>query len=184
MKAANRQKPSARPSAQPVKRRSSAAPRKSGALGRQIRSILVPIDFSAASSQALKYAAALAVQFGAKITILNVVQPVATPDFAYNPLMMDNHKVVAHTRKELERVPVSQGVDPDLIEKVEVRNGVPFHEITEAAESLRVNLIVISTHGYTGLTHMLLGSTAERVVRHARCPVLVVRGKTDRKDGA
>jgi nucleotide-binding universal stress UspA family protein len=153
-------------------------------LGRQIRSILVPIDFSPPSAQALKYASVLATQFGAKITLLTVVQPVAMPDFAYFPLMMENDKVNAQAKRELERIPVSQGLDSNLIEKVVVRNGVPFHEITGAAQTLKVDLIVISTHGYTGLKHVLLGSTAERVVRHAHCPVLVVRGKPDRNGKA
>ena len=157
--------------------RMSAAKRASGSFGRQIRSILVPLDFSPASSAALRYAAALAKDSGAKITLLNVVEPVATPDFAYYPLMMENTKIVAGAKKELEKVPVSQHVDPDVIERITVRNGVPFHEITAVADSLKVDLIVISTHGYTGLKHVLLGSTAERVVRHAPCPVLVVRGK-------
>jgi nucleotide-binding universal stress UspA family protein len=171
MKATTKQKPGARIPERQINTKTS------GSLGRQIRSILVPIDFSPPSAQALKYAAELAVRFGAKITLLNVVQPVATPDFAYYPLMMENDKVIAQTKRELERVPDSQGVDSSLIERILVRNGVPFHEITDAAKSLKADLIVISTHGYTGLTHVLLGSTAERVVRHARCPVLVVRGQ-------
>lgn len=184
MKATIKQKPGTRISERQIKSRPSATARKPGSLGRQIRSILVPIDFSPPSAQALKYAAALATQFGAKITLLNVVQPVAMPDFAYSPLMMENDKVMAQTKRELERVPVSQDVDSTLIDKVVVRKGVPFHEITGAAESLKADLIVIATHGYTGLKHVLLGSTAERVVRHAPCPVLVVRGKPDRNGKA
>jgi nucleotide-binding universal stress UspA family protein len=137
----------------------------------------VPIDFSAHSEQALKYAAALAGQSGGKITLLNVIEPIATPDFAYYPLMMENDKLIAETSKQLARVPAKQHIDPKLIEKVLVRNGVPFHEITTAADSLKADMIVIATHGYTGLKHVLLGSTTERVVRHARCPVLVVRSK-------
>ena len=129
----------------------------------------MPIDFSSASSQALKYAAALATKFGSKITLLNVVRPVLMPDFANFPLVMENDKVAAQIKRELERVSVSQGVDSALIEKVVVRNGVPFHEITDAAKSLKADLIIISTHGYTGLKHVLLGSTAERVVRRVRC---------------
>ena len=56
-----------------------------------------------------------------------------------------------------------------------VRVGHPYQEITQAAQELKADLIVIATHGYTGLKHILLGSTAERVVRHASCPVLTVR---------
>jgi nucleotide-binding universal stress UspA family protein len=56
-----------------------------------------------------------------------------------------------------------------------VRTGTPFREITETARSLGADMIVLTTHGYTGLMHGLLGSTAERIVRYADCPVLVVR---------
>jgi nucleotide-binding universal stress UspA family protein len=56
-----------------------------------------------------------------------------------------------------------------------VRHGIPYHEITIAAKELSMDLIVTTTHGCTGLTHVLLGSTAERIVRHSPCPVLTVR---------
>ena len=175
MKPAIKQKTNLRISRRKIKSHPSPKGRKSVSLDRQIRSILVPMDFSASSAHALKYAASLATQLGAKITLLNVVQPVATPDFSTYPLMMDNGKVIGQIKRELERVPDSQGVDSTLIEKVMVRNGIPFREITLAAESLKADLIILSTHGYTGLKHVLLGSTAERVVRHSKCPVLVVR---------
>ena len=93
--------------------------------------------------------------------------------------MMENDKIVAETKKRLEHVPVKAGVKAELVEKILVRNGVPFREITDAARTLKVDLIVISTHGYSGLAHVFMGSTAERVVRHAECPVLVVRGRQE-----
>ncbi len=61
------------------------------------------------------------------------------------------------------------------LDKPVIRIGQPFHEIATGAKTLKADLIVVSTHGYTGLKHVLLGSTAERVVRHAPCPVLTVR---------
>jgi nucleotide-binding universal stress UspA family protein len=149
---------------------------------RQIRSILVPLDFSQPSKEALEAAAGFARQFGTKLTLLNVVEPVATPDFAYHPLMMENDKIMAQSKRELERVPKSEGVDSELVEKVLVRNGVPYREITDAARTLKVDLIVIATHGYSGLAHVFMGSTAERVVRHAECPVLVVRGRKEKSN--
>ena len=143
---------------------------------RGIKSILVPIDFSAPSKNALAYAVPFAEQFGAKLTLLNVVEPVATPDFAKSfPLAMENDQVMAECKRELERVVKQSGVSPRLVEKTLVRFGRSFHEIADAARTLKVDLIVIATHGYTGLKHALLGSTTERVVRHAPCPVLVVR---------
>jgi nucleotide-binding universal stress UspA family protein len=66
-------------------------------------------------------------------------------------------------------------VAPGVVEKLLVRQGRAFHEIAEAARTLKSDLVIISTHGFTGVKHALLGSTAERVVRHAPCPVLVVR---------
>jgi nucleotide-binding universal stress UspA family protein len=127
----------------------------------RIKSILVPLDFSAPSMKALDYAVAVAKQFRAKLTLLHVVEPIATADFAASvPLVMEDDKVMAAHR---------------MLEMVLVRFGRSFHEIAEAARTRKVDLIVISTHGYTGLKHALLGSTTERVVRHAHCPVLVVR---------
>jgi universal stress protein A len=146
----------------------------------QVRSILVPIDFSAPSVKALDYAVALAGQFGAKLALLNVIEPIATPDFAYYPLVMENDKIVANAKKHLEQVCAKAGIETELIEKILVRNGAPFREITDAARTLKADLIVISTHGYSGLAHVFMGSTAERVVRHAECPVLVVRGRPEK----
>ena len=151
----------------------ASLPAKASSL--HIQSILVPIDFSNASRKALQYALPFAQQFGAKVTLLYVVEPVATPDFAYYPLMMENDKIVAAGHKELDKLCVREAIDPRFIEKKLVRNGVAYREITEAAKNLKVDLIVISTHGNTGLKHLMLGSTTERVVRHAACPVLVVR---------
>ena len=144
----------------------------------RIRSILVPIDFSKPSEKALEYAVSLAKEFGAKLTLLNVIEPFPTPDFAYYPLVMENDKIAAETKMRLEQVSAGAGLKESAA-KTLVRNGVSFREITDAARTLKVDLIVISTHGYSGLAHVFMGSTAERVVRHAECPVLVVRGQTE-----
>jgi universal stress protein A len=141
-----------------------------------IQSILVPLDFSESSEKALAYAAALASQFGARLTLLHVVEPAATPDFAKSfPLLMDNDRITAVCKNRLERLTEELAIVPRIIEKRLVRYGRSFQEIAEAARTLKVDLIVISTHGYTGLKHAFLGSTTERVVRLAPCPVLVVR---------
>lgn len=141
----------------------------------KIRSILVPVDFSRPSEKALDYAASLAGQFGAKLILLNVVEPFPTPDFAYSPMALDDNVIVAQAKEHLKKVLTRRGLEAGLVEKILVRHGSPYTEITDAARTLKVDLIVISTHGYTGLAHVFLGSTAERVVRHAPCPVLVVR---------
>lgn len=156
------------------------APEKSALGGKlstlRINSILVPLDFSLHSKQALACAVDFARQLGAKLTLLHVVEPIATPDFAASfPLAMENDRLLAAARNELERVAKAARIPRGLVEKVLVRFGRSFHEIAEAARTRKVDLIIISTHGYTGLKHALLGSTTERVVRHAPCPVLVVR---------
>jgi len=141
-----------------------------------IKSILVPLDFSASSKKALDYAVAVAKQFRAKLTLLHVVEPVGTADFAATfPLVMENDKLMAAAKSELETVVKSARIPRSMLEMVLVRSGRSFHEIAEAARTRKVDLVIISTHGYTGLKHAVLGSTAERVVRHAHCPVLVVR---------
>lgn len=141
-----------------------------------IRSILVPTDFSASSEKALAYAVPFAQQFGAKLTLLHIVEPVATPDFGGAfPLAIEDDKVMANAKRHLERVVSDLQIKPRLLEKTLVRSGRAYHEITEAARMLKVDLIIISTHGRSGLKRALLGSSTERVVRHAPCPVLVVR---------
>jgi nucleotide-binding universal stress UspA family protein len=142
----------------------------------RIKSILVPLDFSPPSKKALGYAVAVARQFKAKLTLLHVVEPVATPDFASSfPLLMEDDDLMAAAKNELGRVVKATRVPRDMVEKILVRFGRSFHEIADAARTRRADLIIISTHGYTGLKHAVLGSTTERVVRHAPCPVLVVR---------
>ena len=143
-----------------------------------IKSILVPVDFSPESEKALAYAVPFARQFGARLTVLYVVEPTATPDFISSfPLVVENDKLMAEGKRHLERMVSDLPIEPKLIEKPLVRFGRSFHEITEAARSLKTDLIIISTHGYSGLKHALLGSTTERVVQHAPCPVLVVRSR-------
>jgi nucleotide-binding universal stress UspA family protein len=136
----------------------------------------VPIDFSESSGKALDYAVPFARQFGAKLTLLHVVEPVAAPDFANSfPLMVENDRITAACKAQLQLLVKQKAIEPKLVEKTLVRQGRSFHEISEAARTLKTDLIIIATHGYTGLKHAFLGSTAERVVRHAPCPVLIVR---------
>ncbi len=142
----------------------------------EIRSILVPIDFSESSNEAFQYAVAFARQFGAKLTLLHVIEVVTAGDFADTfPLLLDDEAINTGCKERLEDMVEELGVDSSLIEQILVREGRSFHEIGEAATEVRSDLIIISTHGYTGLKHVMLGGTAERVVRHAPCPVLVVR---------
>lgn len=143
----------------------------------KIKSILVPIDFSETSKKALVYAVRMAEQFGARIVLLNVVEPIVTPDLAYHPLILEPQAAKKAAWERLDTVCRRTRLSPRLLDKIIVRHGSPFTEITEAARALKTDLIILTTHGYTGLKHVFMGSTAERVVRHAPCPVLVVREK-------
>ena len=136
--------------------------------------ILVPSDVSDASKKALRYAARFAEQFHSRVILVHVLEPTMSADFATFPLALDEDKVVEAARNRL--LHLAKGfLDERQIDSVIVRRGSPFHEIAEAAQELRVDLIILATHGYSGIKRALLGSTAERVVRHAQCPVMTVR---------
>lgn len=140
---------------------------------RPIETILVPTDFSGASLKAVTFAKQVARSLGARVSLLHVIEPVVLPDAAAMIALPDD-QLAERMHKELQKL-AQNFEDTDFqFESFLVRKGTAFHEITLAAAAEKSDLIVIATHGYTGLKHVLLGSTAERVVRHARCPVLVV----------
>ena len=147
------------------------AGRPPGAL--HLKTILVPVDFSDASREALEYAVSFARQFGARITLLHVAQAYfCASEFAYMPV--EETEMHARMRRRLQTLALEK-VDPELMGGTLVRDGSPFDQITKAAREIRADVIIINTHGYTGLKHILMGSTAEMVVRYAPCPVFVVR---------
>jgi universal stress protein A len=136
------------------------------------KSILAPTDLSEPSKRAVKSAAALAQKCGAKIILLNVVQ---MPNCCSSDAPPNVEEMMNIARKSLDEI--AQTIPPDVaVEKI-VRFGTrePVKQIVEEADKVSADLIVIATHGYSGLKRVLLGGTAERVVRHAPCPVLVVR---------
>ena len=143
----------------------------------KLKSILVPVDFSPPSQKALHYALSFAEQFGATVTLLYIVEPAVYPTELGNvPAEIDTLYRSMHdgARKRLAALAEKQ-VPPSMRSQTLVRIGQPHQTITQAAKELGVDLIVIATHGYTGLKHAFLGSTSERVVRYAPCPVLIVR---------
>jgi nucleotide-binding universal stress UspA family protein len=143
----------------------------------KLKSILVPVDFSPPAQKALDYARSFAEQFGATVTLLYVVEPAVYPtELGYVPAEIDTLYRTMHESavKKLAALAEKQ-IPPSMGVQTLVRIGQPHRAITEAAKELDVDLIVIATHGYTGLKHTFLGSTTERVVRHAPCPVLTVR---------
>lgn len=143
-----------------------------------LKQILVPVDFSACSLKALRYAVAFARQFKASITLLYVVQPYYLPGDLTGGLDYASleDEIEENSKRELESIG-SREVGKNAPWKALLRMGRPVDQITRAADELNVDLIILSTHGHTGLKHVVLGSTAENVVRHAPCPVLTVRAK-------
>jgi nucleotide-binding universal stress UspA family protein len=141
-----------------------------------LKEILVPIDFSECSKYALRYAVAFAAQFEARITLLSVVQDARTSFELGNPDYIDQLETRKKSyQQELKKLSAkSLGKFPNA---VLIRSGRPYEEIVKAASELNTDLIVISTHGQMGLRKVELGSTAERVIRYAPCPVLVIREK-------
>lgn len=142
-----------------------------------IKRILVPIDFSEFSYKSLDYANAFAVQSKAEIVLLHVV-----------PLNYLETEVIAFDYSQIEKQTTEScsarleqlrkhRVDPSLPVQAHVRIGRPVDEIVKAAEHFDADMIIMSTHGYTGLKHAFLGSVTENVVRYAPCPVLTVRLK-------
>jgi nucleotide-binding universal stress UspA family protein len=141
----------------------------------QIKTILVPLDFSRASMQALKYTISFAQEFGSTIHLVHV-QPVdeMTAISRAGHLMLNCADAIAFMQDRLSEVQRKQTrFWPD---NCHVVSGRPFEEICKLAREIEADLIVLPTRGHSGLKHVLLGSTAERIVRYAPCPVLVLRG--------
>jgi len=147
-----------------------------------IRHILVPSDFSEPSRAALEYAAELSRAFGASLDVLHVWEaPTFIPPASLLEAGVADLSLVEVFRKNAEDA-LAKFVDDARKREIVVRAsfaelGPPARVITEFARKREYDLIVIGTHGRTGLSHALIGSVAERVVRHASCPVLAVRGQ-------
>lgn len=141
----------------------------------RFKRILVPTDFTVFSRRAGEVAGALAKKFGAELNLFHVIEP-----FTYSvsdTLQVADHykalKTVAEPLLEEERKKLSKS---GLRVRASLARGVPYREILKKARGIRADLIVLGTHGRTGVSHLLLGSVAERVVRTFPGPVLTVRG--------
>ncbi len=142
---------------------------------RKLKTILVPIDFSEASFKALRYAVPFAEQFGATICLVHVIEGGSfANDLPNVVLVKSEEEQMRYASRELLNL-AQREIEELVPVNPQVRVGKPFHEIVEVAKRLRADLVIIATHGHTGLKRALLGSTAELVVRHAPCPVLAVR---------
>jgi nucleotide-binding universal stress UspA family protein len=148
----------------------------------EIRRILCPIDFSDHSRRALDHAVAIATWFESTVTVLNVYPVVPVASYALGapsltvslPTPQDREALLASMRG------FAAAIKSDVPLRFEIAEGNPASEIVERSSAIPSDLIVMGTHGRSGLEHLVLGSVTEKVIRKARCPVLTVpRGMTD-----
>jgi len=141
-----------------------------------IHRILFPTDFSEPARKAQKYAVALAEKFGAELHALHIVPEIILPATdSYAVWTLPEGGVKAQVDAAESQLQSELGAGSTAIRSVTV--GFPVEEIMKYAHDREVDLIVVGTHGHTGLSHMLLGSVAEKLVRLATCPVLTVHPK-------
>lgn len=141
-----------------------------------IRKVLVPVDFSEGSRKALAYALPLVRQFGARLALVNVVPANYYVGSEFGPVdfPLPEAEWRENSRRELKELAEAHAASGLTVETF-TRQGQAAHEIAACALEWEADLLVLSTHGRTGLRHVLMGSVAENVVRYAPCPVLVVR---------
>ncbi len=145
----------------------------------EIKKILFATDFSENSKWAFTYALSFARKYDATLYILHVIQPPSYPLGMYAEISFDamdefSRNMGRAAEKEMKNLREAELGDFTNYE-ILIITGTPFLEIIKTAREKEVDLIVLGTHGRTGLDHVLFGSTAEKVVRKASCPVLSVR---------
>lgn len=154
-----------------------------------VKHIVVPSDFSEPSKAALEYAVALAKPTRAQITLLHVVEPIAyaSPADLYagaasqlGDLITEHRRTARKRLAETQAALAKKGIKAQGV----LREGLAHQEIVETAAKLKADMIILATHGRTGLSHLLMGSVAERVVRMAPCPVLTMRPQPSKKKAA
>jgi nucleotide-binding universal stress UspA family protein len=144
------------------------------AAGGSVRNILVPVDFSEASMEALRHAKELALTYGAQITLLHAVEEVVYPSaYGIEPTNMPGPQVIDRVEQNLAELARTELGYEHVV--VEANVGYAPSTILDYANGHDIDLVVIATHGRTGLERMLLGSVAERVVRRSPAPVFVVK---------
>lgn len=146
------------------KRRSSA----------RIKRILVPIDFSPAAVAALRVAKEWAARYQAQIRLVHVIDPGASlGESGVVPMLQVKGDLASRARSAMKDLRAKE-IDRSVAVSISVRKGASYDQIVTEARRYKADMILISRHGRSGLTRALLGSTTERVVRHADCPVFVV----------
>ena len=134
----------------------------------KITRILVPTDFSPAANASYEYAESLRAIIGARLIVVHIIAPIHYLEDADQTLAM------REAREATQRAFAALKPAPS---HALIRYGIPHQVIVETAAALSVNLVIMGTHGRSGLQRLLLGSVAANVLRHAPCPVLTVRGQ-------
>ena len=150
-------------------------------MNNQFKKIICPVDFSELSELALAQAVSMAGQSGAELHLITVIQPLPIAAFSEPTMSTEAYALLGQTqdpnevKKQLSAL--RDKLCASVLERTSLRveTGIPFVEIVRYARELTADLIVMGSHGRTGIEHLLIGSVAERVVRKAPCSVLVVR---------
>jgi len=143
------------------------------------KKILVPTDFSEHSDRALKQAVDLAATFNAKVYLLHVIEDLqqCAVDYCLTTAVIEGYRKQSqqaaseNLAREVKAIEAAKGVDIVF----DIKYGTPYQTILKEQEDKEIDLIVIGSHGRTGLLHNLLGGVAERIVRGAKCQVLLVK---------
>lgn len=142
----------------------------------RLKKILLPTDLSASSISAFKYAKSLAEKYNATIYVLHILENI--PILAIHALDLTlerlEENLLENAKKQLEKI-VKENLKTKNKVQTFIRKGIVADEIIKFADEKKVDLIVMGTHGRTGIEYTLLGSIAEKIVRKAKCPVLTVK---------
>lgn len=142
---------------------------------RDVDRIIVPVDFSTSTEEVLRVASELASTFDVPIQLLHAVEPIPYVQLAY-PVAVDHEEFKSHAEGRLDELAGRLAGDGRDV-SADAIIGLADEVVIEAAGRTAAPLVVMASHGHTGLARVLLGSTTERLLRRAPCPVLVVRGK-------
>jgi len=148
-------------------------------MNNQFKKIICPIDFSKPSELALVQAVKTAEQTGAELLLIAVIQPIPPSMFSDGLLLAELNSLPDQSSELVQKhlATLRDNYCSAILERtsLHVSAGIPFVEIVRYAREVEADLIVMGSHGRTGIEHMMIGSVAERVVRKAPCSVLVVR---------
>jgi nucleotide-binding universal stress UspA family protein len=156
----------------------------------KLKRVLVPVDFSRNSLEALEYAVALGKAFNPEFVLLFALEPLqfAVAGHAYGGAVPINVESLVTEQRRVARADLDDLQKRFARKNLKMRailgSGTPYRVIVDTAKRLGADLIVMGTHGRTGLTRFFMGSVAEMVARHAHCPVLTVRGQHRRAKSA